>query len=215
MPGFARGCGIGTVKAIAVLGALRGANAPGEGQFVDVAMQDAVISLLTIFGGSAFPAGCALRRATSTAATSSLVYTTSDDRYVTLAAFDDTFWTRFCDAVEQPDLKTLLLPQPAERPVLEEVRGPSSACAPTPNKGGLTEHDPLFRPVLGLAEVFRHPHVTARRAGAGHRTSDCQAAADRPSGEIPGPPPLSRCPPAPELGTDTDHLQALGIAAAG
>jgi len=154
----------GLWTAIAVLGALQARTRTGEGQFVDVAMQDAVISLLTISAGRHFVAPDAPpTRDFNGGNAAYTVYATSDDKYVTLAAFDNTFWTRFCAAVNRPDLEPYSFHNPQDRSrVLEEVRAIFRQRPYAEWEKLLTEHDVCFAPVLGLGEVFRHPHVTAR-----------------------------------------------------
>ena len=153
----------GLWTAIAVLGALQARTRTGEGQFVDVAMQDSVISLLTITAGRHFVEPEAPLSSDFNNSATYNVYATSDNRHVTLAAFDDTFWTRFCRAVNRPDLEPYVFNNTEDRArVLAEVRSIFRQRSLAEWEKLLTEYDVSFAPVLSLAEVFRHPHVMAR-----------------------------------------------------
>ncbi|PSQ60855.1 MAG: CoA transferase, partial [Halobacteriales archaeon SW_9_67_25] len=77
-----------------------------EGEYLDVAMTDAVLSLSQVVAGPAM-AGCDQRsgETTLTGAYSCYgIYECADGRYVTLAALEPRFWEAFCRAVDRPDL---------------------------------------------------------------------------------------------------------------
>ncbi|MZP29676.1 CoA transferase [Heliobacterium undosum] len=100
----------GLLASIAVLAAMENRHRTGKGQYIDLAMLDAVVAMMghyvTRFGATGEipqrgrgPIAGALPRYN--------VYETADGRYMALAALEDHFWQRFCAAVERMDLTEL------------------------------------------------------------------------------------------------------------
>lgn len=193
---------------IACLAALQARSHTGRGQFIDVAMQDTAISLLTILAGRHFTAPQQPLPGDFTGESAAWnVYATQDGRHITLTAYDPQFWQRFCAAVGRPDLAPYGFHNPERRPwVLAEVRALFQSRTLADWQALLSEHDVSHAPVLNLAEVFAHPHTTARNLV--HRIDHPLAGAVRQlahpvryAGEQ--PPALAG---APELGADTRSL---------
>ncbi|MDE3196938.1 MAG: CoA transferase [Acidobacteriota bacterium] len=97
----------GTFALIGILMALRARDQSGEGQYIDVAMQDCMISAMssnymTFLGsgvspkplGTAFPTVAPYR-----------VFDGSDGRGFAIAIGSDRLWTAFCSVIERPDLE--------------------------------------------------------------------------------------------------------------
>ncbi len=93
--------------AIGILLALRARDRTGDGQLVDVAMQDAALSLTAIHAAPTFAGAPPSRRGEfelSGGRPSYGVYETADGRHLALGAVEPKFWQAFCDAVARPDL---------------------------------------------------------------------------------------------------------------
>jgi crotonobetainyl-CoA:carnitine CoA-transferase CaiB-like acyl-CoA transferase len=97
--------------ALRVAGALVRRARTGQGAFLDAAGADAVIAQAWIGATYALNQeritdSSGLRPQGDTERTSAKYqyYVTSDDRYVLFCAIEHRFWTRFCEAVERPDL---------------------------------------------------------------------------------------------------------------
>ncbi len=203
----------GLWTAIAILGALQGRAATGMGQYVDVAMQDTAISLLTILAGRYFVTPDAPPSWDFNGGTAAWnVYATGDGRYLTLTAYDDAFWKRFCRAVGRPDLEPYGFHNTQDRDrVIEEVRSIFRQRSFSEWESLLTENDVCFAPVLSLNEAFRHPHVLARELiqEIEHPTAGKVRQIAHPV-KYHGTPTVAM-PPAPELGIDTwSILRELG-----
>jgi len=88
-----------------VLLALRVVQNGGEGQHLDIALLDSLLSLLTFQAGSYFATGSSPRRRGNLhpMITPYETYSTSDG-YVIIACGNEGLWKRFCDVLGRPDL---------------------------------------------------------------------------------------------------------------
>jgi formyl-CoA transferase len=89
----------------AILLALRARDRTGGGQRVEVAMVDALASLLTFNAGIFFASGTSPRRR-GNAHPTIVPYETfqASDGWINIAVANDSLWRRFCSACERPDL---------------------------------------------------------------------------------------------------------------
>jgi formyl-CoA transferase len=96
----------GMFAATAVLAALRARDLTGEGQFVDIALLDAMAALLTNVASNYLVGGAEPRRY-GNAHPNVAPYEVfrARDRWFVLAAGNDRQWLVLCDAVGRPDLK--------------------------------------------------------------------------------------------------------------
>lgn len=95
----------GLYAAQAVLAGLAQRQRTGTGGRVDVAMLDAMASLLTFNAGIYFASGDSPRRRGNAHPTISPYETfQASDGWFNLGVANDRFWTSFCDAIDRPDL---------------------------------------------------------------------------------------------------------------
>src|SRR4030095_13279265 len=93
--------------AIALLGALVGAQRTGRGRYVDVSMTDASLAhnLFSLHAlerwGRVVPRGSDLLTG---GVPCYGVYPTSDGRWLAVGALEEKFWKALCEAIERPDL---------------------------------------------------------------------------------------------------------------
>lgn len=154
--------------AMGVLAALRHAERSGEGQVVDCAMTDGVISLLAmIFGDYADQRWVDERESNviDGAAPFYNVYPCADGKWLSVAAIEPQFWAALVhvmelyDPVFEDQWNRDLWPQ--QRAVLEarfNTRERDAWCAL------FAAHDACVAPVLSLAEAREHPHNRARQS---------------------------------------------------
>lgn len=152
---------------IAILISLINRNTTGKGQFCDVSMLDAAISLLAytlaewsglgrlpIRGRELLTGGFAYFN----------VYETSDKQYISLGASELKFWTRVCHIIGRPDF--IPLHKDPERQ--EEMTAAIKYIIKQKTRAEWVEafsvDDACFTPVLNLEEAARHPQVRAREA---------------------------------------------------
>lgn len=98
----------GILAALSITGALLSRElGNAEGNYIDLAMTDAVLSYAQVEAVMA-NAGLEIRPGDTSQTgknPSYGVYETSDGRYVTLAAVEPKFWQAFCEAIDRPDLR--------------------------------------------------------------------------------------------------------------
>ena len=155
------------MSAIAILAAIVHREKTGQGQYLDIAMHDGVLSWLSIHGASYLMEKKLPRRGEmhlSGRYACYQVYPTKDGRYLSLGALEPKFWKNFCEAIQRRDLIAKQFVEGEERiRVIEEIRQLFKTRT-------LKEWTELFRdvdaccePVLNLEEVFQHPQVLHRK----------------------------------------------------
>lgn len=210
--------GGGLMAAFSILVALHARERSGTGQYIDVAMSDGVLSLLTRTAGQLL-AGGAVPHPGEHRLTGALpwydVYACADGRYLSLGSLEPVFYARLCAALDVPELAQLDETSAPERLAqaratlrrrfLDKTRDQWFAI--------LRAVDACVAPVLALDEALVDAH---------HRARDMIVELpDDELGAIPHigvAPKLSDTPGAPrapgrEPGTDTHAvLQELGFA---
>ncbi len=160
----------GALQAVnGILAALLSRSRNGKGYFLDIALSESLLAwqypalfesrsgnnpdreTLLLNGGAAFYN----------------IYATADHRFVALAALEEKFWRRFCQAVghsEWIDRQREPLPQ---KPLIGEVE---ALFAKRPLKEWVTvlaDVDCCFEPVPLLTEVSSHPQIQSRELLSG------------------------------------------------
>ncbi len=158
----------GTLAAVGVLAALRAAEATGQGQFVDVAMYDAMVSLCERavyqydFDGTVpGPEGNGHPFLTPFG-----IYPASDG-HVAIGIVDDAFWRKLAAAMGRAELaedsryatRAARLERAAE--INAEVAGWTVARSKAELAGALGGLVP-FGPVNSVADIYADPHTAAR-----------------------------------------------------
>jgi len=137
-----------------------------EGEYLDVSMTDAVVSLSQIVAGPAMAGRD--QRPGETALTGAYpcydVYECADGRYVTLAALEERFWKGFVRAVDRPDLAEAYMA--ADAATRERVREELAALFREQSREAwleqLGDEDAMVGPVYSVAEAFADPHLETR-----------------------------------------------------
>jgi crotonobetainyl-CoA:carnitine CoA-transferase CaiB-like acyl-CoA transferase len=197
---------------VAVLAAVIGAKATGQGSHVDVAMTDAVLA------HTLFPLVTTLVHGQPAARGADLltggvpcygVYRTADERYLAVGALEPKFWKALCATLERPDLASHGLAMGEEGARVKRELADLLASKPMSHWAPVfAAADCCVTPVLRLDEALTHPQFTARRMLA-------------EVGGLPqyAPPfklsawPWAHASPAPAAGADSDAvLAAAGFA---
>lgn len=159
----------GIFSCISVLAALVGRRSDGTGRHADVAMLDALVSMLSYDALDHLNTGNTVsRQGTAHAHMVPWQAFATADGHVVVAARDEKFWRNLCDAIGRPDLKED--PRTADNaarvasrdyvvPILEEA-----FLSKTKAEWAriLDEFDIPSAPVNTLEEVFTDPQVEAR-----------------------------------------------------
>jgi crotonobetainyl-CoA:carnitine CoA-transferase CaiB-like acyl-CoA transferase len=159
--------GGGMMAAIAILAAVVHREKTGEGQFLDVAMYDGVISWLSIHAGRYFMDKELPKRGEmhlSGRYACYQVYRTKDGRHVSLGALEPRFWKNFCETIGREDLLLKQFIEGEERAqIIEEVRELFKTKTQREWSEFFKNVDACCEPILTLEEVFQHPQVLHRQ----------------------------------------------------
>jgi crotonobetainyl-CoA:carnitine CoA-transferase CaiB-like acyl-CoA transferase len=195
---------------IAILAALLARERQGQGQYIDVAMMDVAVGLLTIaaattFAGDPLPVGG--RFALNGLFPFFNVYETSDGGFISLGALEPKFWHDFCHTVGRLDWMDKQFGSDEERNVLfAELRQLFRSKSRQAWEQMFANADACCEPVLSLDEAFSHPQVQHRQMVA--EVQDPERGAVR---HLASPFKFSETPasirtPAPQLGQHTEEI---------
>lgn len=186
----------------AVLMALIGRQTSGKGDYVDIAMFDAMLPWCAHIAGTAIGGG-EPPRSTSQRSLGGAgfynVYATADGRHVVLGGRELKFVANLLTALERPDLIALGSEAPGEpqAPLIAFLRETFATRTRDEWIAWFADKDVAFSPVLDFREAFAQPHIAERGlvvevGGAHHIAPPIRFASDG------GWRPTS----APELGAD-------------
>ncbi|HIP96817.1 MAG TPA: CoA transferase [Anaerolineae bacterium] len=203
----------GLWTALAITLALLARERTGRGQYLDVAMLDSVVSLLTVPAAVHFCRG--VRRdgvhPTPTEGQANYnVYRTRDGRYVALGALEPKFWRAFCQAVGREEW----VARQDDDGIVAEVQALFATRTLAEWEAFFAEKDVCCEPVRTLDEVLADPQVRARGmlVEVKHPVEDLLTQLGVPI-KLSDTPGTVRTPP-PRLGEHTDELlHALGYSA--
>ena len=158
----------GSLMALAgILMALLRRQTTGRGDYVDLAMFDAVVSWTAHVAGRVFAEGRAPHPAaerTQGGAAFYRPYRTRDGRYVTLGGGEMKFVVNFLEGVGRPDLIPLGREPagPAQAPLHAFLEETFAGRTQAEWVEWFQGRDICFAPVLDLGEAFDDPHLAAR-----------------------------------------------------
>jgi crotonobetainyl-CoA:carnitine CoA-transferase CaiB-like acyl-CoA transferase len=184
----------------AVLMALVGRERTGRGDYVDIAMYDALLPWTVHWGGSAIAGGPAPRSAEQRSLGGAgfyNVYRTADGRHVALGGRELKFVATLLTALGREDLIPLgEAPAGEQRTLIAFLRETFATRTRDEWVAWFAQKDVAFAPVLDLREALDQPHVAERGLWIEHEGAHQIAPAIRFGGE--------RFTPraAPELGRD-------------
>lgn len=159
--------GGGLMAVTSILGALLSRELDAGGEYIDLALTDAVLSFGQI--ELAMAAEGENPRPGTTPIAGGLpwygIYETSDGRYVTLAALEPRFWMVFCEAIERPDLVEYHMTQEPDELAWVRDQLAEEFAAHTRDEwekrlGAID--DAMFGVVNTPAEAIEDPHVDHR-----------------------------------------------------
>ncbi|MCE7510202.1 CaiB/BaiF CoA transferase family protein [Alloalcanivorax xenomutans] len=151
---------------MAILAAVIHRQQTGEGQYLDISMTDAAFSLHALTAPGALVAGedPELEGTKLNGGSFYDCYRTSDGRYLSVAGLEPQFFSRFCEAIQRPDLTAKGLSFSPQ--VVDEVKGAiAEAIGAHPLEHWLrvfAEVDCCVEPVLSFSEAREHPQLKAR-----------------------------------------------------
>jgi succinyl-CoA:mesaconate CoA transferase len=155
-----------TLNAVGVLAAVHHRERTGEGQYVDTAMYDSIVSLCerTVYQYS-YTGEAPTRQGNSHPTLFPYNAFESADGYVVIAAFGDNHWSALCEAIDRPDLAA---DYPTTSDRLENRTTLREAIAEWTIRHPSDEIEETLRgsvpcaPVQDTADIFEDPHVRDR-----------------------------------------------------
>ncbi len=155
-----------TLNAVGILAALRHRDRTGEGQYVDTAMYDAMISMCerAVYQHS-YTGEVPTRRGNSHPTLFPYNAFETDDGYVVVAAFGDNHWRALCEAMDRPDLAAeypATADRLANRESLRDEIADWTETLPADDICDRLEGSVPCAPVQDVADVFEDDHVRAR-----------------------------------------------------
>lgn len=165
MPGSQIADLVGGMAALtAVLAALRERDRSGQGRFLDIALSDAAVWLMTPWLATLATGQQVTTREGNTLAGALAyyrLYATADGRYLAVAALESHFWRRFCATIGRPDLSERQ--NDADQEALATIIGEVIVARTLEYWASLfADVDACVTPVLNLAEAAALPHFRAR-----------------------------------------------------
>jgi len=197
------------MAAFGILAALRERDRSGEGQHVDVAMTDGVLSWLSLLAARRLAGAPAPQRGTDELAGGLVCYRpyACADGWVAFAALEPKFWAAWCRGVGREDLLERGFDAPGGQ-THEALEAIFAARTRAQWKRFAADVECCLEPVLTLDEALASDHVQAREMV----TELDQPGVRRPVRQIGAAVKLSRTPadtnrlPGPELGEHTEAV---------
>ena len=158
-----------------ILAALIARGKTGRGQFIDISMQDSVVSLMTLEATGYFRDGVVFKRGVTENGGGypyNDIYQTKDGKYVTVANVEPWLWENFCRAIGREDFipyhfEERHLFYPAEGEKWDEIASSLKEIFLTRTRDEwwelLDSKDICFGKVYSFDEVFRDPQVLHRK----------------------------------------------------
>ena len=196
--------------AFSIASALYHRQITGQGQFIDVAMTDGVVSWLSVYFGPFFATGRVPERGEERLNGGWVcygVFETKDGQFVTLGALEPKFWGNFCRLVGREEWIALQYEGGPRRDALEaELRALFKNKTRAEWLALLNSADVCAGPVHDLDEVIKDPQLQARGLFASVQHPDIGTLP-----QIAFPVKLSATPatirtPPPELGEQTEAI---------
>jgi crotonobetainyl-CoA:carnitine CoA-transferase CaiB-like acyl-CoA transferase len=157
----------GMMSAIAILAAIVHREKRGEGQHLDVAMLDGMISWLSIHAAKYFMDKELPKRGDMVLSGRYAcyhVYETKDGRYMSLGALEPRFWENFCETIGRSELVLKQYLEGEERlHLIKEIQKSFKTKTQKDWVDTFKNVDACCEPILNLEEVFHHPHVLHRQ----------------------------------------------------
>jgi len=156
----------GVLNAVGILGAVHHRERTGEGQYVDTAMYDAIISMCerTVYQYS-YTGESPTRQGNSHPTLFPYDAFETADGYVVVAAFGDHHWDALCERMDRPDLAADYPDADSRRADREFLRGAIATWMRERSSDDVVETlDGAIpvAPVQNTADIFEDPHVHDR-----------------------------------------------------
>lgn len=152
-------------SAIAILLALISRDRTGKGQLCDVAMMDGSISLLAYALGEWSGSGNLPKRGDETLTGGYAcyhVYKTKDNKYVSLGAVENKFWSEFCNKINKKEYINYQWDKENQEKMIEDINNIILEKTRDEWVEFFKDSNICFTPILNMEEMISHPQVIER-----------------------------------------------------
>ncbi len=158
--------GGGLMAAIGILSALLAREKTGKGQYIDISMMDAALSMLPVMSANFF-AGKEVEVGTHSQLTGHYpfynVYKTKDGKFLSLGALEPKFWKNFCEAINRKDFIEKQFTEGKDRERLyTEIRSLFLSKTRDEWLKHFADKDVCCEPVLNIADALSSPQASHR-----------------------------------------------------
>jgi crotonobetainyl-CoA:carnitine CoA-transferase CaiB-like acyl-CoA transferase len=156
----------GLYAAVGILLALVARQRTGQGQYIDVSMTDALMTMAPIAAGRMWADGAPPVRGDwllSHRYACYNVYETADRRHVTVGALENRFWKALCDAFEVPEYGDLQFDESRRREILDFFRSAFRRKTRDQWMALFCDRDACLGGVLSLDEALQGSQAAERR----------------------------------------------------
>lgn len=158
--------GGGTQAATAILAALWHRERTGEGQFIDVALFDCIVSWLTLVAGSYFAGQPPVRGELLLGGAYACynVYETAEGGWLSVGALEAAFWRNLCESLGLGEYVDQQFAPPARQgAIIAALQARFRTRTEAEWLEALEGVEACVEPVLSLDAALSDPHVRARR----------------------------------------------------
>ena len=155
----------GLYAAVGVLLALAARQRTGEGQYIDVSMTDALMTMAPIAAGRMWTDGVPPARGDwllSHRYACYNVYETADGRHVTVGALENRFWKALCNAFDAPEYGDLQFDENRREEILDFFRSAFRRKTRDQWMTMFCDRDVCLGGVLSLDEALHGPQAAER-----------------------------------------------------
>ena len=157
----------GSMGAVAaILAAVLYREKTGEGQFIDISMQDCVVPFNSMDGAAYFAGGPVPERESGLLNGGQIYdfYETSDGGYMSVGSLEPKFFAALCEGLGKPEWKdgNVLRTPEGIREAKQTFRGIFRTRTRDEWTAVFSELDACVEPVISLEEASRDPHLKAR-----------------------------------------------------
>ncbi|MDD4802154.1 MAG: CaiB/BaiF CoA-transferase family protein [Syntrophomonas sp.] len=149
-----------------ILLALMARHKTGQGQYIDIAMLDGVLSCHTIAAGDYFTSGAIpgpeTTRLNGKYACYS-VYKTKDGKFISMGALEPHFWRRICEFFGKEEYITIQMDDGKQEEIFAFLAEQFSLRERDEWMSVLRDLDACIAPVYSMNEVFEDPQVIHRK----------------------------------------------------
>lgn len=149
--------------AIAIVMALYSREKTGEGQYIDVSLYNAALSMQTVSIASVLGCRVTQEKPFGRCAHYYNIYRTKDHKYISVGTIEPKFWECFCDMIGKPEFKERQYDFANTKEITEEIQKIIAEKTRAEWEEAAAQGDFCVTPVLNIEEALRSDIMDASR----------------------------------------------------